>query len=543
MYWNRIFMPFSVSIVLLAAQQLASPLVPQALAYKLDTVNHVITVSPHEDANESTADARKAIDYLRYRDDKDVHWILKFQPGKYYLTLPLYSVGLDNVDILSDPSNPAQIIKSRNFTKQDYLFYTRMSHDVKIRGFEFYGRTDFSKTKDPAWGDQGVYFGSCNNVVVDNNKFFNFGNAALRVTTSEADPVEGVNSFNTVVTNNTFNNIYQISTSSNDMVHGATSNYRLENNSFYNLRGSVKFASRTDGAKGLFLLNNVFNGGDHYGYEIDNYDNIEIRGNTFQNIASVAINLYTAGDKGKLSKGFPWGDNVTIADNVIKSGGRGIRFCHEKFFDGFQYVPRNVVIKNNTLNTLKDGAKNVPAIAIIRGKVDGLNVSENKLYNIASKNYVDIIPGCTNVTKVGNVAEGEALDTPAAPPPKSPPPTTSSGGETKSPQPQPQPSSGSASKPAAPSNLRAQYDGNLSVKLAWTDNANNESRQEVWGSNDGQKYSLIAKIYPDKNKFTHQLRKVPAASDFYYVIKAVNSGGTSAASNAAKVNFHQTASK
>jgi hypothetical protein len=543
MHWNRMFMP--VCVVLLTAQQIASSMAPAEAALRMDKVNHVITVSPSEDADVTTTETRKAIDFLRYRDDQDVHWILKFQPGKYYLKLPLYSVGMNNVDILSDPANPAQIIKSKNFAKQDYLFYTRMSHDVKIRGFEFYGRTDFSENKKPVWGDQGVFFGSCKNVTVDSNKFFNFGNAALRVTTSEVDPIKGINSFNTTVTNNTFNNIYQISTSSNDKEHGATSNYRLENNTFYNLRGSVKFASRTDGARGLFLNNNTFNGGDHYGFEIDNYDNIEIRGNTIQNIASVAINLYTAGDKDKITKGFPWGSDVTIAENTIKSGGRGIRYCHEEFFDGYQSVPRNVVIKDNTLNTLKDGAKNVPAIAIIRGKVDGLNVSGNKLYNIASKNYLDIIEGCTNVTKGGNLAEGEALDG-SAPPAQSPkPPSNNNTGSTGGTQKPPASSGGSTSstsKPAAPSNLRAQYDGNLAVKLAWTDNASNESAQEIWGGNDGKKYSLIAKLYANKDQFTHKLRKVPVASDFYYVVKAVNKGGAST-SNAVKVNFHQTASK
>lgn len=534
MFSSRICASFFASAMLLAGQQLIPQLAPLASAYKMDATNHVITVSPTGDY---TADARKAIDFLRNRSDQNTHWILKFQPGKYYLTLPLYSVGLNNVDILSDPSNPAQIIKAANFTNQDYLFYTRMSHDIKIRGFEFYGKTDFSKSKSPVWADQGIYFGSCRNVVIDNNKFFNFGNSALRVTTSEVDPVKGINSFDTLVSNNTFNNVYQISTTSNDTVHGATSRFRLEYNKFYNLRGSVKFASRTDGARDLHLLNNTFNGGDHFGYEIDNFDNIEIVGNNMQNLASVAINIYTAGDKDKVPKGFPWGDNITISDNVIKSTGRGIRFCHEPFYDGFQYVPHNLVIKNNTLHTIKDSAKNVPAIAIIRGKIDGLNVTSNKLYNIASKNYLDIVAGCTNVTKGGNTADDSPLDDKT--------PVASSGGGSSAPSTpptsSPPPSSANAA-PAAPSNLKAAYDGKLAVKLAWSDNASNESGQEVWGSNDGKKYNLIAKVYANKIAFTHQLKKVPVDPTFYYVVKAVNSKGASPNSNAVMVNFHQTAS-
>lgn len=529
MNWKTFQISMLIAMAALAVHQ------PLANAFAKDDVNHVITVSPTGDY---TTDARKAVDFLRYRSDQDTHWILKFEPGKYYLTLPLYSVGLNNLDILSDPSNPAQFIKAPDF-KQEYLFYTRMSHDVKIRGFEFYGRTNFQESLNPVWTDQGVYFGSCNNVTVDNNKFYNFGNSALRVTTSEVDPVQGINSFNTTVTNNTFNNIYQISTTSNDKKHGATSEYRLEGNTFVNLRGSVKYASRTPGAKGLHLKNNLINGSNHFGFEIDNYNNVEIRDNTLTNIDSVAINIYTAGDQDRITKGFPWGDNYSIVGNNIHSVGRGIRYCHEAFFDGFQYVPHELAIANNTLYNVTDPAKYVPAIGLIRGKVDGLTLSDNKLSDIASKNYLAVIEGCTNVTSTGNTADGVTV---AINNQYTPTESSSIGGSASTPPPSDSSGGGATTKPAAPSNLTSQYDGELAVLLNWKDNASNESSEELWGSTDGKTYSLIAKLYANTTRFTHKIRRVPAAANFYYVVKAVNSIGASGFSNASMVSWHQTAS-
>jgi hypothetical protein len=506
-----------------------------AQAYTLDKANRIITVSPTGDY---TADARKAIEFLLKRPDPSVMWRLRFLPGKYYLKLPLYSVGLQNVEILSNPSEPAKFIKAAGFP-QDYLFYTRMSRNITIRGFEFYGQTSFQDSKNPVWTDQGIYFGSCNNVKIDNNKFFNFGNAAIRVTTNEADPVKGVNSFNTVVTNNYFNNIYQISTTSNDNVHGATANYLMQNNTIVNLRGSVKFASRTDGAKDIKILNNVINGGDRYGLEIDNYDDFEIRDNTIENIRSVAINIYTAGDKDKIVRGFPWGDNFTIANNIIKSCGRGVRFSHEPFHDGFQYVPRNLVIANNTLNVVREPATQVPAIAVLNGKVDGVKLSQNKLYSIASKNYIGLVPGCTNVSSVGNLAEGNPLDKTSETAPASSSGSTSTSTSTST------SSSGSTStttRPAAPSNLSGRYDGSQSVRLSWTDNASNESNQEIWASHNGKDYSLIAKVYANTTGFTHRFRQVPTNPYFLYAVKAVNQAGPSSFSNTIRVNFTTTTS-
>jgi hypothetical protein len=483
-----------------------------AWAYKMDKTNHVITIYP---TGNYTKDARNALAFLAERPDKDTYWTLLFAPGKYYLTLPLYCANLTKVNFFSNPSNPARIIKAANFSGSEYLLYLRTSQDIKVRGFEWYGKTTFQNGPNPVWPDQGIYFGSCRNILIDNNKFFNFGDAALRTTTSEADPVKGVNSLNTIVTNNYFNNIYQVSTTSNDKVHGGTRGYRMEKNTFVNLRGSVKFATRTPGASDVHIVDNVINGGDHFGLEIDNYNNMEIRGNNFENIKGVAINMYTNGDRSNITKGFQWGNNFTIAGNVVKNCGRAIRFCPSPFFDGTVVTPKKVIIDSNTLSNITDSNRDTPAIAVIDGKVDGLQITKNKMYSIKSSKYIAIQPGCTNIVQSSNLVNNTLLST--------------GGGlnivlNEKTP-------------PARPTNLSGKYQGGQKVMLSWTDNAASETSEEIWASLDGKKYDFVARLKPASTKFSHQLSRLPAKRALYYTVKSVNKVGSSAPSPAYLVRF------
>gem|GEM_PF-914287 len=512
MTFKKMAIKFSLLIATLGCMQLNALHAPVAEAFTTDNVNHILTVSPTGDYNQ---DARNALAQLASRSDTNVKWILKFNPGKYYLSLPLYTVGLKNVQIVSDPAAPAMLIKGPKFNPSyEYLFYARMGQGILLQGFEFYGTTTFQNGPTPVWPDQGVYFGSCRNVIVNNNKFFNFGDAALRITTSEADPVTGVDSINSTVTNNYFNNIYQVTTTSNDKIHGGSRSYIMEKNTFVNLRGSVKFATRTPGASDIHILNNVINGGDHFGLEVNNYSNMEIRGNNFENIKGVAINIYTAGDKGTLSKGFQWCDNFTLVSNVIKSSGRAIRVCPSPFFDGTTVTPHQLTIANNTINTISEPNREVAAIEIINGKVDGLKITGNQMFNIASKKYIHIAPGSTLVTQASNKADGSLLNNDAS---------NLTVNDTK--------------PPIAPTNLGGKYEGNLTVMLNWTDNAPDESAEEVWASLDGKKYNFIAKLSPQSTKFKHILKRLPPTASLYYAVKAVNKNGASPLSPACKVAF------
>lgn len=376
-----------------------------AFAYQTDSVNRIVTLTPNADINKTTADMRSALSFLVNRPDKVSVWTMKMNPGQYVLSGQVTTNGLQNTVITSaDLSQPAQIIKKPGWdsaTSAEYLLFNSMCKNVQLIGLEFYGQTSFADNADPYWPDQGVYFGSCNVVKIDQNKFFNFGNGALRVATWERDPVAGVNSFKTMVSNNLFNNIYQTSTTVQDNIHGGTAMSTWANNTFLNLRGSVKFASRTPGAGNIQFVNNLIDGGDHFGLEINNYSNFELRGNTIKNIESVAMNIYGAG-----ASDFAWGDNFTIAKNTISNVGRAIRYSH-----GPGNTPQNIIIDSNTLTDVHDSATYVPAIWVTDSTVNGVTITKNAMSAISNKKYIGVTPGSTGVSILDNTVNGVAYGT------------------------------------------------------------------------------------------------------------------------------------
>lgn len=396
-----------VSLFALALCQLPS------FAYQVDSTARTVTVSPGATPAATTTDLRNAFAYLVNRADKDVQWTMRFTPGKYTTSAQITVSGLQNTIVTStDASNPAQLVKVDGWnsaTSAEYLLSFRMGKKLQLLNMEFYGQTDFAEGANPYWPDQGVYFGSCDTVKVEGDKFYNFGNTALRVVTDSRDPVPGVNSFRTFVNKNTFNNIYQTATTSIDSIHGGTALSTWSNNTYVNLRGSVKFASRTPGAQIIEFVNNTINGGDHYGLEVDNYSDFKIQNNVIQNIKEYAMTIYTNGSGALMKSGFPWGDNINISGNTITNVGSGIRFDHRPFWDGTQNIPKNLVIDNNTISQVTTTASYIPVITITGGVVDGVQVTNNKMSAITNKKYLSILSGCTNVVNSGNTADGATL--------------------------------------------------------------------------------------------------------------------------------------
>jgi hypothetical protein len=378
----------------------------------VDKTNHVVSVSPSSTQAATTTDLRNAFTYLVNRPDKTTTWTMKFAPGQYTLTAEVLATGLQNTVVTSaDLAHPAQLIKMQGWnsaTSGEYLLYFRMGDHVQLIGMEFYGQTDFANGPTPYWPDQGVYFGSCNVVLVDSNKFFNFGDAALRVVTDAHDPVPGVHSFKTMVSNNIFNNIYQTATTATDTIHGGTAQSTWYRNTFVNLRGSIKFASRTPGAQTIEFFSNLVNGGDHYGLEVDNYNDFKIQNNTFQNLKEYAMTIYTNGSGDLMKSGFPWGDDFNISNNIIQNVGYGIRYAHNPFWDGTQNIPKNLVISNNTISGVANTASYVPVITVTGGAVNGVQINNNKLSGIKTKNYINVQSGSTNVSVLNNTVDGVA---------------------------------------------------------------------------------------------------------------------------------------
>lgn len=377
--------------------------------------NAIYTINPtaHAIAIHNTGDAatqiNSALNYLANRADKGTPWTVTFDGGKYVLSKRIGADKLQNVSLVSDPKNPAILVKAQGFNTE-YLFYTRFSQNISIRGFDLYGLSRVYKesnyTSDPqapVWVDQGLYFGSSNGVIVNMNRFFSFGNAAVRITTTERDPVPGVNSFNSQVTQNYFNNVFQVSTTSNDTIHGGTANFLFQGNTFDNLRGSVKFASRTPGATNVIIRHNSIRSSSADGLEIVGYNNLEVSNNIFQNIARNAVNCYS---NGRSSAGFQWGDNLSFKNNTVNNTGGGFRFSADPFMDGFQPVPTHVSFTDNTFSNLTG---NAPAITLLNSVFPALVITNNQFSNIPSKKYVYIQQKTADMNFQNNKADSKLI--------------------------------------------------------------------------------------------------------------------------------------
>src|SRR5690606_3429720 len=116
------------------------------------------------------------------------------------------------------------------------------------------------------------------------------------------------------------------------------------------------------------------NGSDHYGLEINNYEDFHIRGNTLQNIKEFAMNIYTAGGD-RIAGSFAWGDNFTIEKNTINNVGRALRFAHTVWPNGYRNTPKNLIIQDNTISRVNERNTSVAAIAVSGGAFNGLKVA------------------------------------------------------------------------------------------------------------------------------------------------------------------------
>lgn len=384
-----------------------------AFAYQQNNTEHTITLEPSRTPATTTADIRNAFNFAIKRTDRTTPWTIIFKPGKYYVTGQISVNNLTNTEIRSENlSEPAQLIKNPGWNSAnsgEFLLNFRMGSKIKVIGLEFYGQTDFAKNANPYWPDQGVQFASCNIIRIEGNKFANFGNAALRVVTDARDPVRGVNSFKTHVLNNTFDNIYQTATTATDKLHGGTAYSTWDNNTFTRLRGSIKFASRTAGAKTIEFINNKVDGGDHYGLEIDNYDDFLIQNNSIRNIKEYAITIYTNGDGSRMEKGFPWGNNFSLIGNHIKNVGNAIRYAHNPFWDGTQNIPKNLVIQSNLIEDVASTYRQMPAISITGSIVNGLTIKNNQMNRIQNRSYISFPRGCTGLSILDNTVDGNLL--------------------------------------------------------------------------------------------------------------------------------------
>lgn len=293
--------------------------------------------------------------------------IFHFPAGIYNFDSTILKDGLSNVRFEGDPG---AIWKKANAFQGEYLLISRFSNGLAFSGFEFRGLTHDKTNYN--WGESGLYLGSSNGTLVEHNRFYDFGDAALRVTSSRQGR-KGVSSSNAITRNNYFENVTQVTTTSNQNGYGGAMGYLFDSNELHNLKGSVKFATRTPGAGQIIVTNNKIFGvptiPTSVGIEVVGYSNVFLENNLISDCGGFAINIYT--NPGKAISGFDWG-NYLIRGNTIENCLRGIRVSAQAFSNGYKPKVKDINILTNTIHVKRDKPIQIPT-----NTIQGLKIQDN----------------------------------------------------------------------------------------------------------------------------------------------------------------------
>jgi hypothetical protein len=373
--------------------------------YIVDNATRTITINPLGDY---TTNLRNLLTQLVTSANSTNQWTLRLMPGTYTLTDELDISNLDYVHITSvNQSQPAKVTK--NSINVEYLIYCRYCSNVRISYLTFEGVTSVYDPNAIHWPDQGVYFGSSHDTRVDHSTFRNIGNAALRHNTMTNDPILGVNSYNHYIEDNTFEKVWQVTTTQDSgTTHGGSRDWWVQRNTFNQVYGSLKYCSRTAGAARGHILNNTFTNSYNGPIELCSTTDIEIRYNNFQNNVGLVVSSYTNDAAGA---GFQWGDNITFSDNTINGSAQGVRFDYTPYPDGFQPVGHNLVVSGNTFNGITDTDTGRGTIRVVNGPMVGASILNNTL-SIVNNNPWDFASGSSGIVIQGNTVNGASYNTP-----------------------------------------------------------------------------------------------------------------------------------
>jgi len=293
--------------------------------------------------------------------------ILHFPAGVYTFGGTVQADQLTNIRFEGEPGTVLK--KAENFNGE-YLLVTRASHGVAFKGIEFHGLT--RDRNNYRWGESGIYMGTSNGILVEQNRFFDFGDAAIRITSSSLGR-QGVTSSNSIVRNNYFENITQITTTSNKNGYGGSMGAWIDHNEFRHLKGSVKFATRTPGAEQIIITSNQIEGvptiPTSVGIEVVGYSNVFIENNQITDTGGFAMNIYSNPMMGV--KGFDWG-NYLIRGNKIDNCLRGIRVSAQPFGDNYKPRVSDINIIKNSIHV-----KMPNPIQLQKADIQGLHLQDN----------------------------------------------------------------------------------------------------------------------------------------------------------------------
>ncbi|MGR5421543.1 glycosyl hydrolase family 28-related protein [Vibrio sp. PNB22_4_1] len=312
--------------------------------------------------------------------------VIFIPPGNYDICNTVYLIDKKNLSLVG--SKGTTLKKCINFS-DEYLFYIRNGDELLISNIYFHGL--FNGGDTPNWGKQGLYLASTTNSIVTYNRFSNFGDAALRITTSPSK--DAVESRNNIVLNNQFSNCAQVTTTqatSNSNV-ASTHNIVFQSNKFDNC--TLKLSSR-QATKGAMVIDNSFSNISGTAIEASYYSDIVIADNQFNDILGFLINVYP---NSRAEGHVAWG-NIAITNNDFNRSTLGIRLQSFSATETPTQPIQNLMISNNRFDEITcEGTDNTNYKKLIRTysqnptlSFENVFISNNSLISNEGCDYLGI---------------------------------------------------------------------------------------------------------------------------------------------------------
>ena len=305
---------------------------------------------------------------------------LVFPPGTYKITNRIFIQGLTNAVI----TGPGATITKSGF---DYtgggnpIFYFLEGQFIQVKELRFIGSQP--STTDVLYGDDGILSVDCVEIDISHNEFTDFGDGAIRnLSHYVTNPPTSVIAFNVHIAFNFFNNILQTSSTP-----GGVDTVTFVGNTFSNLKGSVKFASRVANSGRIVVANNVIKTGLGTGFEFSSTGIVLIANNVVTD-APIMANFYTNPAVG--ANPATW-DNLVITDNLFSGCTTGVRIASTNYNDGTRVCVNNVTISGNTFRGVTGGSND--AAILLTGTISNARILNNSIFTYTSNGiYLTLDP-------------------------------------------------------------------------------------------------------------------------------------------------------
>lgn len=325
-------------------------------------------------------------------DSSAFNHALSLLPDHANLTIPSGEYTICNTLFLTDKNNVSifgsygAILKKCPEFNSEYLLYIKNTDYLKVSNLHFVGLFNGGQTAN--WGKQGVYLASTKNSVIANNRFEQFGDAALRITTRPTR--DAIESRDALIINNHFSNCAQVTTTQAQATEGfsvpSTHNIIFASNQFDNC--TLKLSARKATQKAV-VFNNHFKNISSTALESSYYNDVTISHNQFDNNTGFAINVYP---NSRAQHQVKWGD-INITNNTFNNSDLGIRLQSFSSTEVAENPIQNLSITQNIFRKMSCvGTDNDKYKKLIRTYSQNATLSfENVLI---SENRFDIDQGC-----------------------------------------------------------------------------------------------------------------------------------------------------